>query len=208
MAKRQRRPIRSFKFYTTLELIDIVRLVISKMTGNPNFPTPIPTLVTLALKADDLELKYMAARGGGTLTTAIMKTAKADLVLNTVMLGYYIYNVALGDETIMLSSEFPLTKGDIAPILYREFWLKKGPFPGEVLAFCKAIPRALSYIWMIYIGETEPDNDDAWKFVRATSKARTNFKNLEQQTKIWVRVCAVTTKGMTPWLTAEHIMVR
>ncbi len=208
MAKRSRKPVKNYKYYKTPELIDTVRFVISKMTGNAYFPVPKPTLSSLAMKADDLELKYMAAQNGGPPQTLAMKMARADLVLNTVMLGAYIYNVAFGDEAIMLSSGFPLTKGDIAPILYREFWLKKGPFPGEVLAYCKAIPRALSYIWMIYIGETEPDNDDAWKFIRATSKARTAFKNLEQGTKIWVRVCAVTTKGMTPWLTAEHIMVQ
>ncbi len=207
MAKRNRKPIRNFKSLPTLLFIDIVRTIIKNMTGNANFTTPTPSLASLTTKVDDLAKKEIAARTGGVLETKEMHDARTNLEKDIVNLGLYIALTADWDEAIMLTSAYPLTAEEAAPPLRRDFWLKAGPRPGEVLAFCKVMVKAKSYIWMYYVGETETTLEKDWIFGSGTTRTRITITDLDSQTKVWIRVCGITKDGLTPWLTAEHIIV-
>ena len=96
-----------------------------------------------------------------------MNEARADLEKEMVKLGMYIYITSDGDEAIMLSSSFPLTADESAPTTHPLLKLKRGGNSGEVKASCKAIPGAEAYVWMYYVGENEPENEDDWKFSEA-----------------------------------------
>ena len=56
---------------TVPQKVQFLRQVVTAMTGNANFATPSPTLVTITAKADDLETTFndaQAARLTKTLT--------------------------------------------------------------------------------------------------------------------------------------------
>ena len=207
MAKRAQKPIVNFKSYTVLDFIDLVRDIISKMTDNDNFPTPNPTLIDLTKKSDALAKAEMAARDGGMTLKKDMYLKRADLELNMKLLSTYVYSTSLGDVSIMMTSGIPLTSDETTPPLHRDFWLKAGPRPGEVEAFCKVMTKAKAYIWMYYVGATETTLEKDWIFGSGTTRTRITITDLDSQTKVWIRVCGITKDGLTPWLTAEHIIV-
>jgi len=85
-------------------LIFFVRLVIAKMTGNPNYLTPSPALLDLGTAVGELEVAAENARVGGPEQTAI-KDDK-ELIVRDMMrsMGYYIQETSKGDKAIILSS--------------------------------------------------------------------------------------------------------
>jgi hypothetical protein len=207
MANRKRRPIINFQSYSILEFIELVLLVIENMTGNIHFTNPKPTLASLNNKAKDLSLLELETKGGNTADTKKMTDARKILEEEMRKLGMYIYITADGNVTKMLTTLFPLTSDSVASAKRPLLKLKRGEESGEIIASCKAMSKAVAYVWMYYVGENEPENYDDWKFGEATTKVKKTFMDLVPRTKLWVRVSGVTSEGMTPWINAVNIIV-
>src|SRR5258705_7040935 len=83
--------------------IEYARDRVTDMTGNANFTTPAPPLPTVKSAADDLELKYNKAQGGGPADTAAQNAA--ELILDDLMRreAAYVDSIANGNEVIITS---------------------------------------------------------------------------------------------------------
>ncbi len=91
-------------------IIELARYIISKMTGNMYFLIPDPPLAELIALVDDLEVKNTLALEGRRQARAEKKDAR--VLLNEILhrLGLYVSKIANGNETIMISSGFPVSK--------------------------------------------------------------------------------------------------
>ena len=91
-------------------VLALLRNVVGKMTGNPNFTTPKVPLADLATTADDLEDAIKAATGGSreakSMRNDIVLQAKSQLSAQ----ADYVRSECAGDRTKLLSSGFELAK--------------------------------------------------------------------------------------------------
>jgi hypothetical protein len=207
MPKRKRKPIVNFYSYTILEFIDLVYVVILNMTSNAFFPTPSPTLASLTTKADELAKAEKKTHGGSPQDTQDMYDQRTVLEHDMEMLGLYIYITADGDETKMLSTKFPLTSEEVAPAKRPIFWLKQGNNPGEILAGCKAVKDARSYMWVYFIGDTAPENIKDYELYDGSTQCKILINDLAGKVRVWVRVKPILPDRSGVWQKALDIMV-
>ncbi|MBM3877961.1 MAG: hypothetical protein FJ386_14830 [Verrucomicrobia bacterium] len=90
-----------------LELIQLTDLIISRMTGNANFPTPAPTLASVQTQRDAVNTKnnlVIATRTLAEQQTGEVNTAASALRASLTALGSYVEGTSLGDEVKIRSS--------------------------------------------------------------------------------------------------------
>jgi hypothetical protein len=201
-----RRVIISFLRFTGEALIELALFILSRMTGNPYFTSPDPALDVFKDLIDDYQAKYTLALEGGRLARANAKDARAKLREAMHLLGLYVMKVANGNETIMVSSGFPLSK--VPETAQRDdFWVIHGPNPGDLLVGCVAYPKAHAYVWQRFTGANPPVDDLLWILAGVTTKSRKGLTGLVSGSREWLRYCAVTTEGMMAWSEPISIIV-
>jgi hypothetical protein len=201
-----RRCIISFKRFKAEVLIELAWYIHSKMTGNSYFTTPDPTLAILKAVIEDFQAKLTMAMEGGKSARAVMKDAR--IVLNDTLhsLGLYVLKVANGNETIMISSGFPMSKIP-DPAQRDNFWVIRGPNPGDILIGCVAWPKARAYVWLRFTGANPPDDKMLWTLTGVSTQAKMGLTNLNSGSREWLCYCAVTPAGMMAWSEAISIIV-
>ena len=84
--------------------------IISSMTGNAFFPTPVPTLTEVQAAASDYAAALVKA-GTGNRSDVADKNAKRETLTGLLRtLSTYVNLVANGDRTQLLSSGFEISK--------------------------------------------------------------------------------------------------
>jgi hypothetical protein len=96
---------------TVPELIERGRLVTRNMSGNLNFPLPIPALSEVNSGIDDLEIAYIDSRGRDKDKVALMRVRKKRVVFLLNQLAAYVQVASQGDEGRILSSGFDVVGG-------------------------------------------------------------------------------------------------
>jgi|SRR6185436_16321346 len=177
-------------------IIEKARLIQTKMTGNADFPTPIPTLIILGGLIDALSLAYENALGGDKIKKSLMRIALKDLMtaLNT-MLGY-VASVSAGDETMILSTGFdvkrPRTPAGILPppVNVRAVF---GNVPGEIILRWAGVTRRL--IYKVQMNDT-PADDTNWKDLTYTGKIRLGVNSLISDKVYGFRIASISAEGL------------
>ncbi len=113
--------------------------IITKMTGNINFLTPIPTLVEVGTAKSEYATSLVNASQGNTNDTAIKNQKRKVLESLLHRLGLYVELTADGDEEKLFSSGFDLQKEKTAVGVL--------PTPGSVKITVNKIPNADSYLF-------------------------------------------------------------
>lgn len=99
-----------FTRYSDPDVLVKAREIVSHMTNNVNFVTPVPTLADLTLLITNYETSLSAAASGSKLDTSV-KNQKRDLMEESLTnLAYYVQANGKNDEAILLSSGFELQK--------------------------------------------------------------------------------------------------
>ena len=203
---RQRKIKIDFSHLPVPVLLDLARFIIVKMTGNASYPTPDPTIVEVKSLADDLEDKAALALDGGRQAVSDMNTAKDKLCDALYYLGLYVLKTAKGNENVLVSSGYPLTKDPI-PWHRDELEISHGPNSGDLMLRYQVIDRARAYIVQYFLGENPPADNDLWKLGGARTQTKMDLHNLPEGEKVWIRYCAVTPEGMTGWCEPRHFIV-
>jgi hypothetical protein len=94
-----------------------VENVITKMTGNANFPTPDPALTVITPALEAFKTAMTAMNQGGTAATLARDNARAALTALLRQLVLYIEKTAMGDPVKLLSSGFDITSSDRVPVV-------------------------------------------------------------------------------------------
>ncbi|MBK5285292.1 MAG: hypothetical protein JJE25_07790, partial [Bacteroidia bacterium] len=131
------------------EKIQYARDRVDDMTGNANFTTPAPPLLTISAAALDLEKKYNLAQGGGPADTIAQNAAEE--VLDDLMRDEadYVDDVADGDPVIISSGGFTPTQTEPSPVQKpakaENLKLKHLDQPGSISTVCDKVENAKAY---------------------------------------------------------------
>src|SRR5579871_6041000 len=80
-------------------LITYARSVVTRMTGNPFFPVPVPTLAAVATATDELEVAEKAALSRVKGAVATRNEKRAVLLGLLKQLRAYVQGIAAADAT-------------------------------------------------------------------------------------------------------------
>jgi hypothetical protein len=185
-------------------LILFARGLVKALTGNPNFPSPTPSLAALTTSIDDLEAAETAAqaRTKGAVTTRNEK--RAALVLQLHDLRGYVQSVANAspDHSASIIESAGLSVRPTVVRKPRVFAAKPGAVSGAVNLFTvRAAPRA-SYEWQYSI-----DGGKTWIVASATLKSKTTIAGLTPGSTVSFRSRAVTKAGEGDWTQPASLVV-
>jgi hypothetical protein len=181
---------------TILEIVDKVRIVIGKMTGNAAYTTPVPTLLEMTDAADDLELKYQEAENRDKNKKKLMRLSLKDMRNKIRTLTGYVQGASGGDETLILSAGFdiknPRTPSEILPPPgnVRSVF---GKVPGEIILRWAGVKRKLAY--KVQINDT-PGDESKWQDYTFTGKNRLVAGGLISDKIYAFRVATQSPKGL------------
>jgi hypothetical protein len=178
--------------------VEFTKNVIARTRANPKFSgSPVP-VDELEAKLSLLETRSIDAQGGGKEATALMHQTEVELLDMLRKVGRYVDLVADGDEAIILSSGFNLSKQP-APSSRPDFSVELGEKPHSVLLHCKAQEGVKAYIWQYLIGDAPSANDADWVTAQVTSKTQAELTGLTPLTKYWFRFAVVTATRTGPF---------
>lgn len=187
--------VTSFAKYTDSALVSKAESILLACTDNEFFPKPTPTLPVLQDAITALNDAIAAAVDGSRIKIAERKKARTELENLLRPLNSYVSMVAMGDETVLVSSGFDLFK---APVPQPELSVPGPPVPssglntGEVLVKVSRVDGVKSYIY-----ECTPDpltDGNVWQ-QGFESRSRFLFTGLPAGKKYWFRITAIGLRG-------------
>ena len=179
-----------FNRYTDAALLVLAQAILAALTGNAFFPAPIPALADLQTAINDYMAALSAAQEGGKTNVATKNARKQELIDLLIQLGNYVMLTANGDEVMLTSSGFPLTKErqPLPPLVQPEIIkLENGINSGELNVIITSVPGARTYVYQ-YTQDPLTDNSN-WASNNSTL-VKFSFNNLEAGKKYWCRVAA------------------
>lgn len=187
--------------------IGTARNIVNRITGNPNFTTPVPALAAVTDSITALESAYNTSRKSGPAQTSVMYDKEEILDKLLTQLASYVEFTADGDETIALSSGMNL-KNKVTSHPYM-FGIVNGKQEGEVKLTTLVKPRA-TYIWEICVDPFPTFSavgNNAWKQLKITTLAKVTVGNLTPAQKYWFRVATVVKDVQGSWTDPLSIIV-
>ena len=168
--------------------------IITSMTGNPNFPNPIPALADITAAATAYTTALSKAGTGNRIDVAD-KNAKRDTLISQLrILCYSVNTIANGDAAMILSSGFDLSRDPQPVVLTRPENIKveNGVASGSLLVSVKAVKGAYAYFHEYTTDATMAPG--SWVSTTGTT-SKMQFTNLQPGTIYYCRVGAVGTNN-------------
>lgn len=185
--------------------------VITAMTDNPNFETPVPALTDIQLLLDDYRLKLAATRKGSPLNTSEKNVSRQALEKGLRQLAFYVDAVADGALHVILSSGFPvkpLRSSLIAPAIPERLRLSDTAQSGQIRFDFNPVKKAWEYEYC-YATEVDDNGNIRWGDILSTTSSRNNIiAPLIPGVVCRVRVRARNGKGVSDWSEAVSLMAR
>lgn len=184
-----------------LEKIELARQIVTKLTGNAAFTTPVPALLVVSGTANTAEAAYNEAQAAQL--TSKQKTAAQDAqetALNAVLtqLAAYVESASGGDEAKILSTGLSVRSAPVSigtPAQVQALAATAGDDEGEIDLSWDAAAGAKSYsIELSTVGGTGP-----WTPCRIVTKSSATVDGLTPGARVWFRVNAIGTAGSSPW---------
>lgn len=187
-------------------IIEKVRTIITKLTGNADFTTPNPTLVDLANAVDKVEISYQDGLKGGTDKKALVRFYLQYLRNLLWMLLGYIQTTSGGDEAKILSTGVDVrsksaSKGLLpAPSGVRSDY---GLHAGEILIRFNGVKGRT--IYKIQINDT-PNDESKWRDLENGLTGKTKFiaDGLVTDKMYGFRVATISAEGISEWSDATY----
>lgn len=178
-----------------IELLELARLRGERMSGNPRFPNPMPSVAEYKTACDELEESILETINGGNRLAFARKHARMA-VLNEMMKAWsgYVAAIAQGDTAAILSSGFEERRAS-----HRITSLER---PQKVQARSGQRPRSIVLRWspvrgarmyQVFICSGNPADESAWQQLALTSASRYEATDLEPLTYYAFRVVAMGT---------------
>lgn len=169
--------------------------VINFMTGNANFPTPIPAIADVTTAVTDFSTALLAAKTGNRAQCAEKneKRAAVDGMLRNLV--SYVNFIAKGNRPLLLTTGFDLnSESDSGPVLTKPEnpQVINGLNPGELTASVKAMPGAKAYVYEYSSDVTF--SETSWQRFTVTTASYT-FTGLSKGKEYYCRIAVVGSKG-------------
>jgi len=169
----------------------------TKMTGNLNYPTPLPTLGALILVTTQLSTLNDEAMSGDTLKIKARDLKEVDFDKTIADLGDYVQFASGGDSVKILGSGYEVAAegspaGELPPPDNFRIRYLKGESEGKLRLLWKPVDNAKAYV----VENTSTPTDDAsWKYVTTLPGSRITLSGLKSGEKMWFRIRAVGAAG-------------
>jgi hypothetical protein len=164
--------------------------ILTSMTDNPNFLTPVPTLETVAEAIGKFSEDLIAAAGRGRSNVAEKNKSRQELTALLVQLGMYVMLTANGDAAVLISSGYSLNKMPEPRYISNpgNVTLSNGVSAGELVDSVKKDKNVI--IYSHEITDQLPNDTTVWTRVQST-RCKYVFTGLIPGKQYWVRVAAM-----------------
>lgn len=181
---------------TPVTVLALLRNVVGKMTGNPNFTTPKVPLADMTATAAALETAIKEATGGSREAKSqrndVVRQAKAQLSAQ----ADYVRSECAGDRTKLLSSGFELAKQREPigiPGIPAHLVARMTGRTGESDLRWASVHGARGYqVWMT---DKDPETGSAWTAIGYTTRVRHLVTELESYKAYWFCISAIGAAG-------------
>ena len=185
---------------TPSTLLVKVRNMVSKLTGNPAFPTPTPPLVDVTAAADELEAAIIAHEANPGPSEVLQRSIAFQQMKGLYIdLGGYVQAASNGDIDLIKSAGGVVRRSP-SPI-------GELPAPKKVTAVSTPFPGRIDISWGGVRGrgmyepeicEGDPNVEANWSVLFLTTKNRHSITGLKSDTVYYFRVKAIGTAGSSP----------
>jgi hypothetical protein len=186
-------------------LLVVAQNVQKKMTGNPSFPSPIPTLAEFGTAISDLQSAETLALGRAKGAVTLRNEKRTALVGVMQRLRTYVQSVADLDGTnaasIITSAGFNVRKTPTRTA--RAFHAAPGLVSGTADIVAPAAARRASYEW-----QYSTDGGKTWVTLPPTLQAKTSIAGLTPGSSAEFKHRAVTKTGAADWSVAVSLTVQ
>lgn len=177
-------------------LLGVVDVVLKGMTGNPFFPSPQPSLASVAAVLAELRDAEVAA-SLRTRGTAELRDEKLAALLSLLgRLKAYVQGVADDDPehagSIIESAGMSRWKAGAGA--KPPFTVKAGRVDGSVLLSVRAAAKDGAYLW-----EWSADDGKTWNTAPTTKQTTTTVTGLPSGVMCLFRFRSVVRSGMSDW---------
>jgi predicted phage tail protein len=166
--------------------------IVQKMTSNPSFPAPTPTIAALTAAVDDLHAAETATLSRARGTATVRNDKRTVLVSLLQQLRGYVQSVA--DATpesgaaIIQSAGLAVRK--ITAPGKRAFAARAGALAGSAIVTAAVAGPRSAYEW-----QYSTDGGKTWVSAPTTTQSKTTIAGLPPGTTVQFRYLAVTPKG-------------
>jgi hypothetical protein len=185
-------------------LLSYAQGIVTRMTGNPSFPAPVPTLAALTAAIGDLQTAETAALARTKGAVAARNEKRTALVVALQQIRGYVQSIADADPTkaasIIESAGVAVRKTPTRSA--RAFAAKPGPVSGAAMVTAVVPSRRASYEWQYSV-----DGGKTWVVAPATLQARTTIAGLASGSTAQFKYRAVTKTGEGDWSQPVSLMV-
>ncbi len=208
---RQNKVLTNYDRLNDHELTTLAGGVVLALTGNPNFPAPVPALPNFTALLDDYRAKLeVANRKGSTLEISLKKEAKATLLIAMRKLAIHVNLTADGNAPMLYSSGFPLgaqPQSTQVPARVLRVIVSDGRQSGQMRLDFEAVKKARDYE---YQAGTKPEGSEeiVWGAILSTSTSRANIIPVIPDEVYYVRVRARNGKGFGDWSEVVSLRAR
>ena len=184
----------SFTKYADAAFETKAEYIVSCMTGNPAFSSPIPTLADVQTVLTKYSTDLVAAAGRGLVAVAEKNKSRRVLELLLTQLGMYVMYIANGDEAILTSSGYSTIKMPAGQQLDNigQVMVTNGPTSGVLETSVKNVKGARSFLHEYT--DSLPTEETQWEST-PSSKSNYAFTKLQPGKQYWFRVAAIGTRN-------------
>jgi hypothetical protein len=180
--------------------------IITSMTGNPNFITPVPALAAITAKKTALETAYndgLIQRQQAKTATEVIDDMEKEIDMILTQAALYVENVSAGDEAKILSAGMSIRDvatpvGPLPPPLALS--AMAGNNDGEIDLNWEPVYGARSYVIQM---TTDPNVPDSWAHKANATESFAVILGLTSGGKYWFRVAGVGAAGQGAFSGAE-----
>jgi hypothetical protein len=185
-------------------LIQYGQGIVKRMTGNPHFPNPTPTLTAVVVAINELQIAESGAQARTKGAVVLRNEKRTALVGVLQQLRSYIQSIADEDATnaasIIESAGVAVRK---TPTRHaRVFAARQGHVSGVANVVAAVAGRRASYDW-----EYSTDGGKTWVTLPSTLQAKTTVAGLTPGSTVQFKYRAVTKTGETDWSQPVSLMV-
>jgi hypothetical protein len=187
------------------QLVTFVQNVVTRMTGNPSFPSPSPALATVSTAATELQSAETAALARTKGAVALRNERREALVALLEQLRAYVQAIADANPdngtSIIEGSGLPLRKSTShGP---RQFSARPGPVSGSAKLYAASAGPRSAYLW-----QYSADGGKTWVDWPATLQAKTTVTGLTPGATVEFRVQPVRKTGEGDWSQTVSLIIK
>jgi hypothetical protein len=185
-------------------LVTYAKGIVTRMTANPSFPNPAPSLAAVTAAIDDLHVAETAALARTKGAVATRNDKRAALILLLKQLGGYIQTTADASAengaAVIESAGIAVRKTPTR--LARAFAAKPGPVSGTAKVLATVAGRRASYEW-----QYSSDGGKTWITAPATLQAKTTIAGLSLGATVLFKYRPVTKAGEGDWSQPASLVI-